>query len=531
MKKLFIVLILLSFFAADLAPALAPPPAEAQIIPVPAANLFVGIVRIIGIFNRRNRVYSEAKLTVEEMNAYYENLLDHMQPTEMGGQYWRTRWQIEQERQAVIAAAEYVKQGARHQFGNEMGQAALDQLAGSNGGVKFLGEIRQTIQATQMAAAQVQAAAATAQQVPEIMVASLNEQLGGLHLSENEIKQLGGGLGQFLNNALGGIPDRFEAGSAQLEADMETTIDMLSEMDAFVGNVQQGGRSPISASTMSGGNVRGSGGMTATLNQTIDSFLGLLVALDETGKPPQFMTDIRNNIREALLAGHLQTLDAAAFGATFAKCEIVDREAYLAAAGQLAMTPEIALDEERVIYKICRDKESGELIYAFMIGPNAPKDETHPVEEGEVGEDELYDETAETTDFDFSACLPPPDEYTIEIVNLSDQSNTKKRSCNADGIITNKSDRRISVNPYRVHNYGGHDYEKWKPYWSIIEPGESFPLFDYHRCTGGNCGDGEWFYYPKVSIIYNTPECLNYIWQFDEPPPESIIEIESACMW
>ncbi len=392
MKKLLIALVLATLLVGDLTPVLAPlPAAEAQIIPSPVANLFVGIVRIFGAFNRRNRVYNEARLTVEDLSAYYDNLIDHMGPADMGQQYWRTRWQIELERQAVIQAAEYVKRGARHQFGNEMGQTFLDQIAGSQGAVKFVGRIRQTVQAAQTAAIQIQATAATAQQVPELMVETLNEQLGWFALSENEVKQLGGGLGQFLNEALGGIPDRVEAGSAQLEADMETTVNMLTEMDSFLGSVLQGGRSPISAATMAGGNIRGSGaGTKATVNQTIDNFLGLFVALDAAGKPPPFMTNIRDNMRIQLLDGHLETLDAAAYGASFADCEIVDRAGYLAVAGQLGMTPEIALDEERVVYKICRHRDSGEIYYAYMIGPNAPKDETHPVEEGEIGGDELY---------------------------------------------------------------------------------------------------------------------------------------------
>jgi len=394
MKKLLIALVLVTLLVGDLTPALAvaPPAApEAQIIPSPVANLFVGIVRIVGAFNRRNRVYNEARLTVEDLSAYYDNLIDHMSPAEMGRQYWRTRWQIEEERQAVIQAAEYVKRGARHQFGNEMGQTFLDQLAGAKGAVKFVGRIRETIKVAQAAAIQIQAVAATAQEVPELMVETLNEQLGWFGLSENEVKQLGGGLGQILNDALGGIPDRFEAGSAQLEADMETTINTLTEMDGFLDSVLQGGRSPISAATMAGGNIRGSGaGTEATVNQTIDNFLGLFVALDAAGKPPPFMTNIRDNMRIQLLAGHLQTLDAAAYGASFADCEIVDRAGYLAAAGKLGMTPEIALDEERVIYKICRHRDSGEIFYAFMIGPNAPREETHPVEEGEAGGDELY---------------------------------------------------------------------------------------------------------------------------------------------
>jgi hypothetical protein len=409
MKKLLIALVLVTLLVGDLTPALAvasPPAAEAQFIPLPILNIFVGVIRSVSAINRRNRVYNEAKVTVEDLNAYYDNLIDHMSSTEMGGQNSRTRWQIEAERQAVIQAAEYFKRGAHHQFGNEMGQNGLDFLAGSGGGIKFVGRIRQTIKTAHAAAIQIQATAAVAQEVPVLMVETLNEQLGWFALPGNAVKQLGGGLGQFLNNALGGIPDRVEAGSAQLEADMETTVNMLVEMDGVLDSVLQGGRLPISAATMAGGNIRGSGaGLLATVNHTIDNFLGLFSVLDAAGKPPPFMTNIRENIRIQLLAGHLQTLDAAAYGASFADCEIVDRAGYLAAAGQLGMTPEIALDEERVIYKICRHRDSGEIFYAFMIGPNAPREETDPVEEGEVGGDELYGAATPTP----TAAAPSPE--------------------------------------------------------------------------------------------------------------------------
>jgi len=85
---------------------------------------------------------------------------------------------------------------------------------------------------------------------------------------------------------------------------------------------------------------------------------------------------------------------------------------------------------------------------------------------------------------------------------------------------------------YRVHNYGGHNYEKWiGAGYQIVKPGETVEYAGFYRCTGENCGGGEWYYFKKISILYNTPECMQIAFSQEEKIPGSIIEIANPCDW
>jgi hypothetical protein len=141
---------------------------------------------------------------------------------------------------------------------------------------------------------------------------------------------------------------------------------------------------------------------------------------------------------------------------------------------------------------------------------------------------------SDTPQANLNTCLPHPDHYRLEITNLSDQSNQTMRSCNARGSIINEGTRELMYRVYRVNHYGAEETfgEEWLGAgFQVLKAGESSEYGRFHRCTGGNCGEGEWFYIEKISLYYADRGCLNFALNMDEPHPESIILIENPCDW
>ncbi|MGD2162745.1 MAG: hypothetical protein PVG04_06600 [Anaerolineales bacterium] len=134
------------------------------------------------------------------------------------------------------------------------------------------------------------------------------------------------------------------------------------------------------------------------------------------------------------------------------------------------------------------------------------------------------------SDFDPAQCIPGPDEYVYETVNITDRSNDVIHKCNADGVLTNTGNQDLTVTAYRVHNYGGHNYEKWV-YNRAVQVGESNEITEFYRCTGGECGDGAWFYFTHLALVKDTPECQQYFRSEEEPPEELRISIPNPCKW
>ena len=177
------------------------------------------------------------------------------------------------------------------------------------------------------------------------------------------------------------------------------------------------------------------------------------------------------------------------------------------------------------------DYLGGEIVGQFAEqDPDAepePETASQPQPEIEVSEEPSSPGT-------IASCIPQPGEYTLAIVDVNDRTSSsgEKRVCSAEGMLTNNSDREIMFAAYRVHNYGGHDYEKWAtPGYQTVYPGDTLEFAEFYRCTGTHCGDGEWYYFTKVSILYNTPECLDLAFSYQDKVPESIIPVENPCSW
>lgn len=141
---------------------------------------------------------------------------------------------------------------------------------------------------------------------------------------------------------------------------------------------------------------------------------------------------------------------------------------------------------------------------------------------------------SDTPQANLDTCLPHPKDYQLAITHLSDESNQTKHSCNARGTITNQGNRELMFRVYRVNHYGAEATfgERWLGAgFQILEPGESAEYGRFHRCTGGNCGEGEWFYIEKISIYYTYHGCQKFAHSVDEPHPESNVMIDNPCDW
>jgi len=145
-----------------------------------------------------------------------------------------------------------------------------------------------------------------------------------------------------------------------------------------------------------------------------------------------------------------------------------------------------------------------------------------------------FGQGVEPSDFDPSSCWPKPADYTLDFVNISDASTSKKHVCNADGTITNSSNQEIWVAVYRVNHYGAQTTfgEKWEAGYQSVQPGETVKYGRDHYCAGGECGEGEWYSIRFLSIINASPECRIYNESFEDgKAPESLVGVANPCPW
>jgi hypothetical protein len=145
-------------------------------------------------------------------------------------------------------------------------------------------------------------------------------------------------------------------------------------------------------------------------------------------------------------------------------------------------------------------------------------------------ESQEADAHPESPEFDIAQCVASPEHYVYETVNIRERSNDVIRKCNADGLLTNPGPHDLDVTAYRVHNYGGHNYEKWV-YRQSLKPGDSTELTQFYRCTGGECGMGEWYYFTEIAVNISSSECSVHLRQFEEPPAEIRMAVPNPCYW
>ena len=180
---------------------------------------------------------------------------------------------------------------------------------------------------------------------------------------------------------------------------------------------------------------------------------------------------------------------------------------------------------------VCEEIQGG----TYWDDPDSDEPVCIPRESGGVEEVNQAQEPPEDAPAASSSCVPAPADYDLSITNLNDQANDTKRSCSARGRITNEGLQPLMFAVYRVNHYGAEEtfgeQWMWNGTYQTLEPGESAEFGRFHRCTGGNCGEGEWFFIKQLSLLYKTPECVDLKIQQSEILPASIIPVENPCSW
>lgn len=160
-----------------------------------------------------------------------------------------------------------------------------------------------------------------------------------------------------------------------------------------------------------------------------------------------------------------------------------------------------------------------------------PESDPELVLEAEAEQAPAPQQEKQTGEITIMDCVPKPGEYTLEVADLNPYEDASRRKCNAKIMFTNHTDGELVFVGYRIHNYGGFNYEKWETGAIPVAPGETVEALRFHYCIGGNCGeDGEWYYFDKIVVLYyGRPECSELYNSQEEKFPETIIEIEDPC--
>ena len=117
-------------------------------------NGILGLFRIGAALAQRNRVYTEAGATAEEINAYYDGLIARAQgvrkdfiaeartgtrPAQFAPAYTRVEAALEAERRAAIQMIEAEKKQARRDFNRKLGKEITNILIAAPGGQRIIG--------------------------------------------------------------------------------------------------------------------------------------------------------------------------------------------------------------------------------------------------------------------------------------------------------------------------------------------------------------------------------------------------------
>ena len=366
-------------------------------------NIVTGFFRTLSALNQRNRVYGEARVTAQEINAYYneritkadEILQEMISKTASGEQnpalirsYIRVKASLEQERQYGIQFIENEKNKARQQFNQRLANEIKRVLLASPSGQSILVRIRETIQATRHAAVAVQVAAG--ENKPSTMLNdALNDRLGDIQIIRNLAQELGSKVGSRIDRTLGGIITKFENALSGVENEMGQAISVLDSLDATVAHVQNQDANPVSTS---GNNIIDNLIPTNSTNASYDVAAAVFaISAENSGALPPGETrqSMIDKIRNALLQETLNDLLSHVFDAekgTFF-CVVTNQASYDSACGQLGITPQQAKDPEKAVYLVCYDTQTKQVKFTRLLEQKFVFEE-EPPEEPTVQEDE-----------------------------------------------------------------------------------------------------------------------------------------------
>jgi archaellum component FlaC len=385
-KSIILILVFLMLFGDVPGPSL--PPAYAQASPV---NAVVALFNIIGAARRRNRVYREARATQREMDAYYDDLLDEarsqLQERGLMGQgtqgeftlenrgqlrvYIKMYEALQAERAAVTQQIENEKNDARRQFNRSLTNEIVGILVKSPGGQRLIGDMRSTLGELRQAVEAVQEAIQNNRPF-DALVGVLQEKLEKVPVIRHAAQEIGSVVAQKIDRLLGGVITRMENAIDNVQGEMGQVLDQVNQLDAELARVDERERTPVSLVEEGGvlSNIRGVDRANAVADVAAQAYTNAAIIAGALKNPSEAEKGrMRDRIREQLLGDRLDRLSSFGDRARFVDCEGVGQAAYVAAMNQLGRTPEQPADPSTSAYLVCKDKETGTIVHAALIGP------------------------------------------------------------------------------------------------------------------------------------------------------------------
>lgn len=448
----------------------------------PGMNVIVGLFRTIAALERRNRVYREAAVTSEDLQAYYDAQIAQTQkirtelirnaatgdtPPRLIRAYTRIEAALQAERAAAIVMIEAEKNAARREFNRTLGRELTRVLIASPGGQEIIRRVRETLQGVKEAATAVQAAVESGRPL-EALRNELAKQVGDIPIAQALARELGSVVGHGLDRALGGLLSDAERAIDNVQNEMGKAIDLADRLDAAVSEFDQKERRPISLVGDGGiaGKVIPVGPVKPALDVATDAYAGA-AALSGALAPGTSRSDMRGRIRGALLDERLEGIRDAVSGNQAGKvfCTGVGQGEYENAARQLGLNPQKPSDAEKARYVACYDIPTQVPVYARMYGASENKqgDTTPPAPEAGVGNGPVATYTGVTE-------LPP---VLLDAANLEIEANEITLIVSEDGTVSGEKKLNYRYTGTGVDGAIVYLYEVWSgPFEGSLTDGQ-----------------------------------------------------------
>lgn len=453
LKSIILCMVLVLLFGELPGPLPTLPQAHAQGSP---ANAVVALFNIIGAARRRNRVYREARATQRDMNAYYDELLvearTQLQERGLMGQgtqgeftlenrgqlrvYIKMYEALQAEREAVTQQIEREKNDARRQFNRSLTNEVVGILIKSPGGQSLIGDMRNTLGELRQAVEAVQDAIKNNRPF-DALVAALQEKIEKVPVIRHAAQEIGSVVAQKIDRLLGGVITRMEGALDNVQGEMGQALDQVNQLDAELARVDERERTPVSLVEEGGvlSNIRGVDRANAVVDVAAQAYTNAAIIAGALQNPSEEQrSTMRDRIRDQLLGERLDRLSGFGDRTRHVACEGVGQAAYISAMQQLGRTPEQPANPSTSAYLVCKDKVSGTLVHAALIGPALGAEATLTAK---AAGDEEGDPTA-TTESEVSPLeercdLSGNGDFVIENYQLSNVSNSCEESFLAPG--------------------------------------------------------------------------------------------------
>jgi hypothetical protein len=366
----------------------AQPSAEAAGPPV---NAVVALFNIIGAARRRNRVYREARATQRDMDNYYDELLvearSQLQERGLMGEgtqgnftlenrgqlrvYIKMYEALEAEREAVTQQIEREKNDARRQFNRSLTNEVVGILIKSPGGQRLIGDMRSTLGELREAVEAVQDAIKNNRPF-DALVGVLQEKIEKVPVIRHAAQEIGSVAAQKIDRLLGGVVTRMEGALDDVQGGMGQALDQVNQLDAELARIDERERTPVSLVEEGGvlSNIRGVDRANAVVDVAAQAYTNAAQIAGALRNPSEEeRSTMRDRIREQLLGDRLDRLSSFGDRARYVDCQGVGQAEYNLAMGQLGRTPEQPANPSTSAYLVCKDKTTGAIVHAALIGP------------------------------------------------------------------------------------------------------------------------------------------------------------------